>query len=503
MDNFDQVREVTKSILEGAGYTTVAVSNIGDALKALGKKIPDLIISEIELPGIGGVGFYNRLKKNDGCQGIPFIFLTNYDAKKIQPKIQKYQDIVIAKSSPWREILSKLENFIQARQDTPKASGAKGTKTSQLPIAKKEEDTKKDLKKKSVSKPLDKGVAQSRQPKEIDIQPSSESTKGKKKKKRPNVQNQVSPGLSTQHFSIPSSFFDAKKIGNLFSTLFYACKKGNWEELKKYEFSPLVVSTEEIRAKLKEKSSYLAKKEESLFQEMEIEEASEYLLKETGNRKAQYLIEDEDILVELSDDLNDIDLSQDEMVAKKETDRIPYTPQAQAAQEELLLDNSADSEAEENPYSINKDQEETSRILIDSAQREAMLRQQPISTEKITQKDTEETPEELAKRAQEETDKMPSVTMQEFGLQTESIKAKETGIFLAEDQKIPNITEEKIEEIAHNLFSMAGLCLQMFSLEFAVESLCLETKGKNIEFFPKEETYFYKIFPNMDKPESK
>lgn len=474
MDNFDQVREVTKTILEGAGYNVTPASNIGDAFQSLSKKIPDLIVSEIELPGIGGVGLYNRLKKNEVCKNIPFVFLTNYDAKKIQPKIQKYQDIVVPKSDPWREILLKLENFLQTREK--RKSSTKNSNSAQKNTGKKEETNLRASKEKSVTKTLEKNTQAARQPKEIQIQSSAENSKAKKKKRRPNVQNQVSPGCSTQHFSMPSSIFDAKSMGNLFSSLFRSCKKGNLEEFKKIEFNPLVIATDGIKEKLKAKSSYLAKKEEALFQELKMEESVEYLFHQDDSKQAQYLIEDEDILVELSDDLNDVDLTQEEMISKEETDRIPY-------KEVPLVEQSK----QEYEYSIQKEQEETSKILLNSDEKAILMQHKMQDQESLVEQETRQEPI----RHEEGIDKIlevgQEITEQESSSDIEDKKVKQENL---ETEKIRlDLAIDKLEEIGHNLFSMAGLCLQMFSLDFNVETFTLETKEKNILFSIKDENF--------------
>ena len=63
VDHDDSIREIFRSVLESSGYQVVTARSREEALKKVDKKLPDLIISEAELPPEkSGFHFYKHLK---------------------------------------------------------------------------------------------------------------------------------------------------------------------------------------------------------------------------------------------------------------------------------------------------------------------------------------------------------------------------------------------------------------------------------------------------------
>ncbi len=65
-----------QDLLEMAGYRVLAAAEAGAALRLLEECHPDLILSDIMMPGIDGYQFYERVRQRPEWLDIPFIFLT-------------------------------------------------------------------------------------------------------------------------------------------------------------------------------------------------------------------------------------------------------------------------------------------------------------------------------------------------------------------------------------------------------------------------------------------
>lgn len=65
-----------RDILERSGYSVSTASNGNDALVALQEEVPDLIMSDISMPGMDGIELYKAVRQRPSGAAIPFIFVT-------------------------------------------------------------------------------------------------------------------------------------------------------------------------------------------------------------------------------------------------------------------------------------------------------------------------------------------------------------------------------------------------------------------------------------------
>jgi len=76
VEDEDAIRGMLMMILEQAGFVPIAAADAEEAQKALDDNLPDLILLDWMLPGISGVEWARRLKKETIYREIPIILLT-------------------------------------------------------------------------------------------------------------------------------------------------------------------------------------------------------------------------------------------------------------------------------------------------------------------------------------------------------------------------------------------------------------------------------------------
>ncbi|MCL7422501.1 MAG: phosphate regulon transcriptional regulator PhoB [Methylobacter sp.] len=76
VEDEDAIRGMLMMVLEQAGFAPVAASDAEDAQKVLDENLPDLILLDWMLPGLSGVEWARRLKKDQTYRELPIILLT-------------------------------------------------------------------------------------------------------------------------------------------------------------------------------------------------------------------------------------------------------------------------------------------------------------------------------------------------------------------------------------------------------------------------------------------
>ena len=68
--------ELVRDILEAKGYGTVEAGSAEDGLRIARTHAPDLILMDIQLPGMGGIEGLRALRAEPATAGIPVVAIT-------------------------------------------------------------------------------------------------------------------------------------------------------------------------------------------------------------------------------------------------------------------------------------------------------------------------------------------------------------------------------------------------------------------------------------------
>lgn len=79
VDDVEMNREILNEILSDMGCDTMLAESGAEALEKINAKIPDLVLSDISMPGMDGYELCGRIKANVRTRGIPVIFISAFD----------------------------------------------------------------------------------------------------------------------------------------------------------------------------------------------------------------------------------------------------------------------------------------------------------------------------------------------------------------------------------------------------------------------------------------
>lgn len=73
-----QSLELAADLLEVQGYRVVPARTAQEALELAGIHLPDLVLLDLQLPGMDGLALARLLKQDPATQGIPVVAMTAY-----------------------------------------------------------------------------------------------------------------------------------------------------------------------------------------------------------------------------------------------------------------------------------------------------------------------------------------------------------------------------------------------------------------------------------------
>lgn len=75
-DDEEDMRDVTRMILEAEGYTVVTAYDGLDALSMAEAEMPDLLLLDLMMPVMSGLDVARKMKESSTLSGIPIIMLS-------------------------------------------------------------------------------------------------------------------------------------------------------------------------------------------------------------------------------------------------------------------------------------------------------------------------------------------------------------------------------------------------------------------------------------------
>jgi two-component system, cell cycle response regulator DivK len=106
-------RQIIRDMLAATDYELTEAGNGEEALVAIAKQRPDLILMDIQLPILDGYEATRRIKADPALQSIPIIAVTSYALSRDDQKAREAgcDDFVPKPYSP-RELLTKIRQYL-------------------------------------------------------------------------------------------------------------------------------------------------------------------------------------------------------------------------------------------------------------------------------------------------------------------------------------------------------------------------------------------------------
>ena len=109
-------RQIVSDLMAASGYELIEATTGEEGIAAAARERPDLILMDIQLPGIDGYEVTRRIKANPQLKSIPIIAVTSYalsgdDKKAFAAGCDGY----VTKPYSPRLLLAKIREYLPAK----------------------------------------------------------------------------------------------------------------------------------------------------------------------------------------------------------------------------------------------------------------------------------------------------------------------------------------------------------------------------------------------------
>lgn len=110
-DNLDSCNYLAR-LLEVKGYVVCKAKDGMEALKEITTFHPDLIISDIMMPRLDGIGLVRTLRNSPNYQNTPIIVMSAFGSGNLQAAVQAGADKAMRKPLNFEQFFKSIENLL-------------------------------------------------------------------------------------------------------------------------------------------------------------------------------------------------------------------------------------------------------------------------------------------------------------------------------------------------------------------------------------------------------
>lgn len=117
VDDDEDLARCIGVVFEHAGFRSVVFADKTEAHDWIVRNSTDLVISDIQSPGMNGLEFIERLKNNPRTKDIPFIFLSDYTSpERIAEALVMGASRYVIKPGDVNDLVAEAEGVLGKRE---------------------------------------------------------------------------------------------------------------------------------------------------------------------------------------------------------------------------------------------------------------------------------------------------------------------------------------------------------------------------------------------------
>ena len=117
VEDNEKNRKLMRVVLKAKGYNLIEAATGEEALNILRNQKPDIILMDIQLPGIDGITLIKQIKATTALKDTPIIAVTAYAMKGDEEKIMEAGcDAYVSKPINTQELPLIVEKYIKKHE---------------------------------------------------------------------------------------------------------------------------------------------------------------------------------------------------------------------------------------------------------------------------------------------------------------------------------------------------------------------------------------------------
>jgi CheY-like chemotaxis protein len=117
VDDSVSVRRTMEQLMQDAGYDVASARDGIEALGELQKRIPDVVLVDLEMPRMNGLDFTNALRNQNATKHTPVVMITSrFTAKHHQLAMNAGVDVFLTKPYSEEQLLNAIGDLLRKHQ---------------------------------------------------------------------------------------------------------------------------------------------------------------------------------------------------------------------------------------------------------------------------------------------------------------------------------------------------------------------------------------------------
>jgi adenylate cyclase len=116
VDDVPQNIRLLEAVLTSHGYSVISASSGPEALEKVTAELPDLVLLDIQMPGMNGYEVCRRLREDPATAYLPVVMVTSSDTEVRVNALEAEADDFITKPFDQQELLARVRSLVRIKQ---------------------------------------------------------------------------------------------------------------------------------------------------------------------------------------------------------------------------------------------------------------------------------------------------------------------------------------------------------------------------------------------------